>query len=627
MANKIILNILCFIFLFGGKSFTQEVVNLDSLYKLIPKTIDTSLVHLYIKIGQQYEGTELDSAKVYYKKAEVLSEQINYKIGVLKYISNYTYILNLEGKFEEGLALNKKGITIAQEIKNDFQIAAAYANTAASFQYLEKYELAVEYYLKAIEYTKKTKNEDRLGIIYSNLCGLYETLEQNEKSLSYAIEAEKIARKYQLKADLANALTNKTTALCNLGRYAEAGSIIDEVLELARVCNNDYLRMVNLTNKCQVLMYLNRNAELKPYAEEANILSKKFNNVDGELNSLIALSDYYMNTNAYQMSYDYAQQALFTSQKNGSLEYIKKCAMNIANACLTLHDMKGFHKYAMLHDSLDRAINLDKTNKAIIDITTKYDTDKKNLQIQALESKSKKRLWISIALTLGILSITIIAFMQYQSFVTKKKLLLVEQEKAVAEERLRIASDMHDDVGTGLSRIRYIANSVKLGETTQDIGLNKVAAISDETITKMSEIIWALNETNQTLEELIYFIRSQASEMVENADILFEGNLPENIPAISFGWMRNRNTYLLVKETIHNSIKHANANKISIKFEVLNELTISIQDDGKGFNTSKKYSGNGLHNYQKRIQKINGTMLLDSKIGSGTKVTYKIPFV
>lgn len=624
MVNKIIQYILCFIFLIGGKSYTQEVVNLDSLCKLIPKTKDTSLVHLYITIGQQYEGTELDSAKVYYKKAEVLSEQINYKIGVLKYISNYTYILNLEGKYEEGLALNKKGITLAHAIKDNFQIAAAYANTAASFQYLEKYELAIEHYLKAIEYTKKTKNEDRLGIIYSNLCGLYETLEQNEKSLSYAIEAEKIARKYQLKADLANALTNKSTALCNLGRYAEAGNIIDEVL--ATAYNNDYLRMVNLTNKCQVLMYLNRNTELKPYAEEANILSKKFKNVDGEVNSLIALSDYYMNTNAYQISYDYAQQALLISQKLGSLEYIKKCAMNIANACLTLHDMKGFHKYAMLHDSVDRAMYLDKTNKAIIDITTKYETDKKNLQIQALESKSKKRLWISIALTLGILSIAIIAFMQYQSFVTKKKLLLVEQEKAVAEERLRIASDMHDDVGTGLSRIRYIANSVKLGETTQDVGLNKVAAISDETITKMSEIIWAINETNQTLEELIYFIRSQASEMVENAHILFEGNLPEKIPAISFGWMRNRHTYLLVKETIHNAIKHANAKKISVKFEVLNELIITVQDDGIGFDTTKKYSGNGLHNYQKRIQKINGTMSFDSKIGSGTKVIYKIPF-
>lgn len=91
--------------------------------------------------------------------------------------------------------------------------------------------------------------------------------------------------------------------------------------------------------------------------------------------------------------------------------------------------------------------------------------------------------------------------------------------------------------------------------------------------------------------------------------------------------MRNRHTYLLVKETIHNAIKHANAKKITLKFDVVNELSITIQDDGIGFDTTKKYTGNGLHNYQKRIQKINGTMVLDSKIGSGTKVIYKIPFV
>jgi two-component system, NarL family, sensor kinase len=127
------------------------------------------------------------------------------------------------------------------------------------------------------------------------------------------------------------------------------------------------------------------------------------------------------------------------------------------------------------------------------------------------------------------------------------------------------------------------------------------------------------------LEDLIYYIRGQMSEMVENANVDFVCHLPENIPSVFFGWKRNRNTYLLVKEAINNALKHANAKTITLDFIISNSLHITIKDDGKGFDTTKNFTGNGLNNYKKRITDLNAQYELQSEIDNGTTFSFQLP--
>lgn len=607
-------------------SFAQQVLNKDSLLRLLPKTKDKELVFLYINIGQQYEGTNLDSAKIYYKKAEKLSKQLQFEEGMIKYIANYTYVLNIEGKLQEALELNLKGIKIAQKTKSPDLLLSAFANTAASYQYLEQYTSAIDNNLKAIEYAIELKEELKLTTIYANLSALYEDIGQDEKSIEYAGLAEKSARNNGLKHQLTNALINKSIALSNIRKFKDANDAVDESLQLSTELENDYLRLMSLINKGNILIKSNQNKLIKPYAEEALLLSQKLGSIDGEIFSHIGLGDYYLHTRELQQATIQADLALEKAKKYPSLDLLQNAYKLMSTIAIAKGDLNQWHKYATLKDSVQMVMNMEETNKAIVEATTKYETEKKNLQIQNLESQNKKRLWISIALGLGIIGAGGIAFSFYKNYKAKKAILLLEQEKAVADERLRIAQDMHDDVGTGLSRIRYIVNAIKSDETIKEERLDKVAEISDDTISKMSEIIWALNETNQTLEELIFFIRSQVSEMVENAKIEFIGSIPDAIPELSFGWMRNRHTFLLVKETVNNAIKHANAKQIRLLFDIKDgNLMITVSDNGKGFDTTQSYFGNGLRNYQKRIQSIGGKYTIISTIGEGTQLVYTIP--
>src|SRR5689334_19967022 len=102
----------------------QELLNKDSLLQVLRLTKeDTNRVLLFINVGQQYENNQPDSAAYYYTQAKLLSEKLNYTIGVIKYISNITYILNLQGKTDSSLKLNLYSVELARKINDKRRLA------------------------------------------------------------------------------------------------------------------------------------------------------------------------------------------------------------------------------------------------------------------------------------------------------------------------------------------------------------------------------------------------------------------------------------------------------------------------------------------------------------------------
>jgi len=197
-------------------------------------------------------------------------------------------------------------------------------------------------------------------------------------------------------------------------------------------------------------------------------------------------------------------------------------------------------------------------------------------------------------------------------------------------ERSRIAADMHDDMGAGLSRMRYLSAAIQQKVQDENIHgeLDKLISSSDELVDRMNEIIWTLNSSDGTLEDTLYYIRSQCSEMLDGAGVEFQFSIPEIIPHYIISSEEKRNLYLVVKEAVHNAIKHANAALIKVDCLLSDRVEFIVTDDGIGFDTeSVLKKGNGLHNYKKRIQQLKGTYQLISSPGSGTQITFSIPLM
>jgi two-component system, NarL family, sensor kinase len=612
-----------FLLVFGFSIQAQTTINKDSLLRLVKTKKDTALVHLYINIGQQYEGNKIDSAKYFYKAAGNLSDKIGYKKGKLKYFSNYTYILNVESKFEESLKLNQEAVKIALQTKDDKYIGCAYANLGSSYQHINKLDLALSNYLLAEKFLSKINYN--MGIMYSNIGNLYCSLDQYEKALIYHDMAIEDAKKTKSKNDLAVSLLNKSMPLLELKRFNEAEKVLQESLVLSKEVQNDYAQAAALLNLGDLKIKTHKYDEIKQYAEQALVLHKRMNNPEGIIIAQRALGIYYFHQKNYIQANLYTKESLKIAKEYESLEHQQSAYSLLSEIAFAQQDIELAYDYRWTTDSIETIVNLDELRNKTEEVKVKYESEKKDLAINNLNLKAKNRLWISVALIMVLLGLGGFAYSQFKNFKTKKALLIAQQDKAIIEERLRIATDMHDDVGSGLSRIRYIVSAISNGQTEQKQGLSKVTEISDDAVQKMKEIIWSLNESNQNLENLIYYIRGQMSEMLENANVDFKCYLPETIPDVFFGWKRNRNTYLLVKEAINNALKHAQAKTITLDFEIDNDLKIKVTDDGKGFDTTKNFNGNGLNNYKKRIADLNAKYDLKSEIGVGTTFEFRLP--
>lgn len=216
--------------------------------------------------------------------------------------------------------------------------------------------------------------------------------------------------------------------------------------------------------------------------------------------------------------------------------------------------------------------------------------------------------------------------MYYRRKIEQQRIEL-EKQQAVEKERTRIATDMHDDFGAGLSRIKFLSEKMQISNSSgQDINkdLGKISSYSDEMAEKMGEIVWALNTKYDTLGDLIAFCRSHASEFLstKNIQLKFEDNIDHDNRIQ--GEVR-RNIFLSLKECLNNVVKHSGASGVDISFaQKENKLVITIHDNGKGIDRENtRPFANGLRNISKRMNDIGGKASFENM--NGTRVMLEVP--
>jgi len=236
--------------------------------------------------------------------------------------------------------------------------------------------------------------------------------------------------------------------------------------------------------------------------------------------------------------------------------------------------------------------------------------------------------WFSALVAIAIGLMTALLVKIYVRIKLEKQRHMLEKQQAIEKERTRIASDMHDDLGAGLSSIRFLSEKVKQNPSV-DLAKNeisKIANISGELVENMNEIIWAMNEKNDTLEDLLFYTRSYAKEYCEENQLHCLTEFPEDIPTIFVSGEARRNIFLTIKESLHNIVKHSAATEVELKVSVEQQLTVMIKDNGQGFNLAhveKPSSGNGLKNMKRRIESIGGEFNVLN--GKGVTVFLKVP--
>jgi signal transduction histidine kinase/ligand-binding sensor domain-containing protein len=207
-------------------------------------------------------------------------------------------------------------------------------------------------------------------------------------------------------------------------------------------------------------------------------------------------------------------------------------------------------------------------------------------------------------------------------------------QRDIEQDRARIARDIHDHIGSGLTRINLL-NALLLGDPEEFLPdrVAQITGITCELIGAMDEIVWAVNPSNDTLDSLISYLCDYADEYLRAANIRLRIDLPMSLPAWHLTSEVRHNIFTAVKEIFNNIVKHSHAGEVLLSLRLDGGgAALRISDNGKGFEMNVTPSpdhpycaGNGLENLRKRASAIGGRFHIRSAPGEGTGIELTIP--
>jgi ligand-binding sensor domain-containing protein/signal transduction histidine kinase len=238
--------------------------------------------------------------------------------------------------------------------------------------------------------------------------------------------------------------------------------------------------------------------------------------------------------------------------------------------------------------------------------------------------------WFRVPAALALLGAIAAAARLAEKRKLQRQLDQLEQERALAQERERIARDLHDDLGSSLARISLLSGLLRADHdnpTQVSHHATKISQSADQTVRALEEIVWAVRPGSDSLQSLVEYIAHFANELFEGGEIRCRLDLPHDLPARPLPPDVRHNVFLIVKEALTNALKHAGAREVLVRAEATKDgLDIVVQDDGKGFAENGEKRGNGLDNMRRRAQALGETVAVQSTPGRGTVVRLSLHF-
>ena len=197
--------------------------------------------------------------------------------------------------------------------------------------------------------------------------------------------------------------------------------------------------------------------------------------------------------------------------------------------------------------------------------------------------------------------------------------------------KLRIAGDLHDEVGSGLSSIALngdlLQKQIETGQLKPEL-VSRITGNARNLASSLDDIVWLIDPQKETLEDFIDRVKSMARELLTKATFTMEEKVGSDGMDVTLRAEVKRNLFLLIKEIFHNIAKHAVASSVSLHLTYSDKrFHLVISDDGQGFDVNLKSKGHGLMSMQKRAKELSGNLAIDSIVDQGTQVSFdmKLP--
>lgn len=241
-----------------------------------------------------------------------------------------------------------------------------------------------------------------------------------------------------------------------------------------------------------------------------------------------------------------------------------------------------------------------------------------------------KSAWFLCAATAAIASLLWLGFRMIMQREIRQHLARAEQEHWIERERLRIARDLHDDLGARLTHISLMSSLAENDPQSASAreSFQRISGMARELVAALYQTVWTVNPEHDHLDALVNYVCQLTQNLCETARIRCRIHSCEVASERRVTSEIRHNVTLAVKEALHNAIKHAGATEITVRMQFTDPcLGITIMDNGRGFDSAAALAGNGLGNMRRRMTSLGGTLSIESSPETGTTVGFDVPIL
>ena len=625
--------LLFFLFLFFGfDSYAQFPKTIDSL-KVFLKTSprDTTYILALSEFTfQSIQHGEYAAADSGITALESLSKKLYFGTGFYRAMNSRGFLAYSKQKYDAALDYFQKCILIIEKYKlpkktyqnalNNISIAygalgdrenatkyamelidfqeknnlrplksSPYDRIANNLQHYKKYDEAMNYYQKALQIEKENNNKVYIAIAENSIGNLYELLKKPKEAIDCFLRGLKMAEEADYKLLQADFLINLGRLYFAQNEFEKAEAYLKKSEKFAKELDAPESLKIVYHNLGDLYSKQRKNALAEKYYLESLALAKEIKDINSLYSINENISIFYADLKNYQKAYEY------------------KLASDMAK---------------------DSTFKLE-TAKNTEELQRKYESKQKEQEITLLNEKNAKSSLLNKSIIIGgILLFLLIGV--FTIFVLNRNKLkrLQEAEKL----RNRIASDLHDEIGSTLSSILLISGMAKNQTAIADNDksnkmFTKIHSDSQHVMESVDEIIWSVNPVHDSLKGILLRLREYAIPLAESKNIVLDFTVDEGIEHLTLPMEIRRNLYLIIKEAINNLVKYSEANQASVHFtKDKKDIITLVQDNGKGFDTLMNTTRNGLKNMKLRASEIGAKIdiLSSQEIGTSIRLSLSI---
>lgn len=561
----------------------------------------------YQELGGVYynQGDYANAEKIYLQSLEA-RKLANDATGTAASYNNLGGVNNALGNYEKSTGYFIEALKINEAANNEKGIAMNCNNLSIAYRKMNRLDKALEYQLRSLKIKEKIK--DTKGIAYSlgNIANIYYDKKDTLKTIQYYKKVLSLEKDIQDDMIIANAYNSLGVIYRDQKKFEPAIRYLNLSLAYKRKIQNETIMSTTYSNLGVTYLAMNETDKAEASFKKALEIAKISKDKDDLRDANDGLAMVYAKKNDLQKSLDHLQEA----------EKFKDSIYNI------------------------------ESSRAVTEMQTKYETEKKEASIKLLQKdnelkdvRNRNTIILSVSIVAILLISSLLAYLFIQ-FKQQKKAEAVnkrmEQQRldaiilAQEEERKRISAELHDSVGQMLSAARLNVSLLQHDDSENLENNPKFEAAlslldrSCQEVRSMSHSMMPAILVNtglkDALQELANSINSSGALKIKTDTTELDKKLAANT---------EMHLYRIIQEVLNNIIRHADATEVQLQFQKeKNELRITIEDNGKGFNVQrlKQSKGNGWNNIQTRLYVLKGDIEIDSQENrKGTVVFITIP--